>query len=142
MTYQDILYAVDGGVAVITLNRPEALNAWRAEMERELRAAMAEAARDEAVRVIVLTGAGRGFCAGADMKSLQSTVATSQDRAPAAARPTRATPTPFDPNARSDFQRQYSYFPAVPKPIIAAIRPRRAKAVVNLAASDAKRMSA
>ena len=121
MTYQDILYAVDGGVAVITLNRPEALNAWRSEMERELRAAMAEAARDEAVRVIVLTGAGRGFCAGADMKGLQSTVATSQDRAPAAASPARAAPAPFDTNARSDFQRQYSYFPAVPKPIIAAI---------------------
>ncbi len=121
MSYQDILYAIEDGVAVITLNRPEALNAWRAEMERDVRAAMTEAARDGKVRVIVLTGAGRGFCAGADMKGLQSTVAAAQDGRPAATAPARVAPTPFDPNSRADFQRQYSYFPAVPKPIIAAI---------------------
>lgn len=123
MSYQDILYAAQNGVAVITLNRPEALNAWRAEMERDVRAAMTEAARDEAVRVIVLTGAGRGFCAGADMKGLQSTVAAAQDGKPAGVAPARVAPGPgpFDPNSREDFQRQYSYFPAVPKPIIAAI---------------------
>lgn len=121
MSYQDILYAIEDGVAVITLNRPEALNAWRAEMERDVRAAMTEAARDDAVRVIVLTGAGRGFCAGADMKGLQSTVAAAQDGRPAATAPARVAPTPFDPDSRADFQRQYSYFPAVPKPIIAAI---------------------
>lgn len=121
MSYQDILYAIEDGVAVITLNRPEALNAWRAEMERDVRAAMTEAARDGKVRVIVLTGAGRGFCAGADMKGLQSTVAAAQDGRPAATAPARVAPTPFDPDSRADFQRQYSYFPAVPKPIIAAI---------------------
>ncbi len=70
MAYEDRVYSVDGGVAVITLNRPDRLNAWRAQMERELRAAMGEASRDDAVRVIVLTGAGRGFCAGADMQGL------------------------------------------------------------------------
>ena len=61
MDFEDILYAVEGGVATITLNRPDALNAWRAQMERDVRAAMRAAADDDAVRVIVLTGAGRGF---------------------------------------------------------------------------------
>src|SRR5271165_1858953 len=120
MSYQDILYGVEDGVAVITLNRPDRLNAWRAEMEREVRAAMKSAADDEAVRVIVLTGAGRGFCAGADMGGLQSIVPSSRGEGAAAA-PARSRPGPFDPASRSDFQKQYSYFPAVPKPIIAAI---------------------
>jgi enoyl-CoA hydratase/carnithine racemase len=118
MSYQDILYGVEDGVAVVTLNRPDRLNAWRAEMEREVRAAMKAAAEDEAVRVIVLTGAGRGFCAGADMGGLQSTVAAGRVAGEAAP---RVRPGPFDPASRSDFQKQYSYFPAVPKPIVAAI---------------------
>jgi len=119
MSYEDIIYAVEGGVAVVTLNRPDQLNAWRAQMEREVREAMAQAGRDDTVRVIVLTGAGRGFCAGADMKGLQSTVASAQSASPPPA--TAGPPAPFDPASRGDFQRQYSYFPAVPKPIIAAI---------------------
>jgi enoyl-CoA hydratase/carnithine racemase len=119
MSYQDILYGVEDGVAVVTLNRPDRLNAWRAEMEREVRAAMKAAAEDDAVRVIVLTGAGRGFCAGADMGGLQSTAASGRVGGEAA--PARTRPGPFDPASRGDFQKQYSYFPAVPKPIIAAI---------------------
>jgi len=118
MSYEDILYAVEDGVAVITLNRPDQLNAWRAQMERDVRAAMTAAAKDDGVRVIVLTGAGRGFCSGADMKGLQSTVNAAGGGAP---RPAAERPGPFDANSRSDFQKQYSYFPAVPKPIIAAI---------------------
>src|SRR6185369_8566529 len=118
MSYSDILYRVEGGVAVVTLNRPDRLNAWRAEMERDVRAAMRAAAADDTVRVIVVTGAGRGFCAGADMGLLQTTVDTGQaGSTPAAAR----APAPFDDGARDDFKRQYSFFPAVPKPIIAAI---------------------
>ena len=118
MSYQDILYGVEDGVAVVTLNRPDRLNAWRAEMEREVREAMKAAAEDEAVRVIVLTGAGRGFCAGADMGGLQSTAASGRVAGEVAP---RVRPGPFDPASRSDFQKQYSYFPAVPKPIIAAV---------------------
>ena len=121
MAYEDILYRVDGGVAVITLNRPDKLNAWRAEMERELRSAMRDAGADPTVRVIVLTGAGRGFCAGADMNGLQSTVAAGQARAGSTPAPAAPGPAPFDASSRGDYQRQYSYFPAVPKPIIAAI---------------------
>ena len=119
MDFQDILYGVEDGVAVVTLNRPDRLNAWRAEMERDVRAAMKAAADDEAVRVIVLTGAGRGFCAGADMGGLQSITASRGEGAAAA--PARSPPGAFDPASRDDFQKQYSYFPAVPKPIIAAV---------------------
>ncbi len=74
MPNQETLYHATNRVATITLNRPDKLNAWTAVMEREVRAAMGEAEHDEKVRVIVLTGAGRGFCGGADM-SLLSTVA-------------------------------------------------------------------
>src|SRR5277367_1498209 len=72
MLNQETQYHVADRVATITLNRPDKLNAWTAVMEREVRAAMAKAEKDENVRVIVLTGAGRGFCAGADMSLLRS----------------------------------------------------------------------
>jgi enoyl-CoA hydratase/carnithine racemase len=123
MSYQDILYRTETGIAVITLNRPEKLNAWRGEMERELRAAMRAASDDDAVRVIVLTGAGRGFCAGADMNNLQSYAALGQRRAATQSEGVAlpAEPAPFDATSRADFKRQYSYFPTVPKPIIAAV---------------------
>lgn len=114
-TYEDILYRVDEGVAVITLNRPDRLNAWRAEMDRDVRAAMRAASDDPGVRVIVLTGAGRGFCAGADMNTLTAIQSDGADRARAAGGDV------FDPSARADFQKQNSYFPSVPKPIIGAI---------------------
>ena len=102
MAYEDILYRVDGGVAVITLNRPDKLNAWRAEMERELRSAMRDAGADPTVRVIVLTGAGRGFCAGADMNGLQSTVAAGQARAGSTPAPAAPGPAPFAASSRGD----------------------------------------
>src|ERR1700719_1059605 len=70
MPNQETLYQVAGRIATITLNRPDKLNAWTAIMEREVRSAVEEAERDENVRAIVLTGAGRGVCAGADMSLL------------------------------------------------------------------------
>lgn len=69
MTYQQIRYEVDGGVALVTLNRPEKLNAMTAQMGAEMDDAMAEADGDDEVRAVVVTGAGRGFCAGADLGS-------------------------------------------------------------------------
>ena len=63
-----VLYARDGRIARITLNRPEKLNAIDDEMPRALRGAVEEAGRDEAVHVIVLSGAGRAFCAGYDLE--------------------------------------------------------------------------
>ncbi len=121
MPNQETLYEVAKRVATITLNRPDKLNAWTAVMELEVRAAMAEAERDENVRVIVLTGAGRGFCAGADM-SLLSTVATKGLDAVQRIQATQAgTGASECGGGRADFQKKYSYFPALSKPVIAAI---------------------
>jgi enoyl-CoA hydratase/carnithine racemase len=118
MPNQETLYQVADRVATITLNRPDKLNAWTAVMEREVRAAMEDADRDEDVRIIVLTGSGRGFCAGADM-SLLSTVA---EKGLDEARRAQAVQTAArDEGSRRDFQKKYSYFPAVTKPVIAAI---------------------
>lgn len=66
MSYQDIEFAVDDGVAVITLNRPEARNAFSGPMGTDLGRAYAECDRNDAVRAVVLTGAGGDFCVGAD----------------------------------------------------------------------------
>lgn len=69
MAYQSVLYEVEQDIAVITLNRPEALNALSVELEGEMHAALDEADADPAVRAVVLTGAGRAFSAGYDMSS-------------------------------------------------------------------------
>ena len=69
--YEDVIYEVKDGIAVVTLNRPQSLNAYTVAMGQGLKGAVAEAVADTGVRVIVLTGAGRGFCAGADMNLLQ-----------------------------------------------------------------------
>ena len=67
----EITYGVDGPVATVTLNRPQALNAWTDKMDDLLRDAVTRAAEDPAVVGIVIAGAGRAFCAGADMGMLQ-----------------------------------------------------------------------
>ena len=67
MEFEQILTQVDDGVMTITLNRPDRLNAWTATMGRELIAAFDLADGDDDVRAVVVTGAGRGFCAGADL---------------------------------------------------------------------------
>ena len=63
-----ILISADGGVTTITLNRPDALNALNARLRADLHSALKAAARDASVRAVVITGAGRGFCAGADLR--------------------------------------------------------------------------
>ncbi|MFO1306076.1 MAG: enoyl-CoA hydratase [Burkholderiales bacterium] len=69
---RDLLETCEHGVATLTLNRPERLNAFSAEMLAGLREALARLATDASVRVLVLTGAGRGFCAGGDIKRMAS----------------------------------------------------------------------
>lgn len=67
MSYAHILFEIDQGVATLTLNRPDALNSFTAAMHEEVATVLAQAANDEAVRAVVITGAGRGFCAGQDL---------------------------------------------------------------------------
>jgi len=69
MSFETILYEVVDEVATVTLNRPSKLNAYTPQMGTELVDAFSQADADQAVRVIILTGAGRGFCAGADIGS-------------------------------------------------------------------------
>ncbi len=69
MTFEHLLYDVQNGVCTITLNRPDVLNALNEKLNYELKDAFTQAGTDESVRVVVLTGAGRGFCSGADLKS-------------------------------------------------------------------------
>jgi 2-(1,2-epoxy-1,2-dihydrophenyl)acetyl-CoA isomerase len=67
MNYQTILFEVADGIARLTLNRPERLNSFNTTMHAEVRAALASLTASSAARVLVLTGAGRGFCAGQDL---------------------------------------------------------------------------
>ena len=66
--YETLRHESDAGVATITLDRPDTLNALNATMRRELLTALKAAGRDQAIRAIVITGSGRGFCAGADLR--------------------------------------------------------------------------
>jgi len=69
MSYQFLLYDYQDGIVTLTLNRPDRLNALGDTLREELYEAMSRASDDPEARVIVLTGAGRGFCAGGDMKA-------------------------------------------------------------------------
>jgi enoyl-CoA hydratase/carnithine racemase len=99
-----VLKEVRDGVATLTLNRPDRLNAWTQELEHDYFAALGECATDERVRVVVVTGAGRGFCAGADMQELQTLNAEGVDE-----------------DQRNGARTAQTYPLTVPKPIIAAI---------------------
>jgi enoyl-CoA hydratase/carnithine racemase len=96
MTYEQILFDVADGIGTITLNRPDKLNAWTMRMGAEVRHALLRADRDEAVRVMIVTGAGKGYCAGADMNL-------------------------FDPSVPEVFRGEYSYPLGLQKPVIAAV---------------------
>ncbi|MHB1987681.1 MAG: enoyl-CoA hydratase-related protein [Acidimicrobiales bacterium] len=103
-------------VATITLNRPERLNAWTGAMSHQYRAALLTAATDEQVRVIVVTGAGRGFCAGADSDALQMHADAGRydpGLSKEAARPGYGV--------RPEFDADLAYHFGIDKPIIAAL---------------------
>jgi enoyl-CoA hydratase/carnithine racemase len=109
-------YRVDDAVATVTLNRPERLNAWTGRMETEYRGLLARAAADPAVRVIVVTGAGRGFCAGADTRALEGHAERGSydpGTGPGLARPGYGV--------RPEFDAELAYHFGIPKPVIAAV---------------------
>jgi enoyl-CoA hydratase/carnithine racemase len=114
--YNEILYEVDDPVATITLNRPDALNAWTPTMELEFREALGRAAADPAVVGIVLTGAGRGFCAGIDLRLLESFSDGDRDLLIS-----RDVPLPGEESWGEDLRGNYTFLLSIPKPIIAAI---------------------
>ncbi len=109
-------YEVAEAVATITLDRPERLNAWTGRMNTEYRFLLGRAAADPSVRVIVVTGAGRGFCAGADTRALEGHVQRGA----------------YDPGTgpdlespgfgvRPEFDAEFAYHFGIPKPVIAAV---------------------
>jgi enoyl-CoA hydratase/carnithine racemase len=106
VSYHDIELTIDDPVAVLRLNRPEKLNAFTYDTLREIRAAIDACAADRRVVGIVITGTGRGFCAGLDANTLAEVTA-----APAPARPREPDPLPGI----------FSYLLHVPKPVIAAV---------------------
>ena len=122
MSYQSIIYEIKEGVGLITLNRPDRLNAWNHEIETELREVMSEASIDGDVKAVVITGAGRGFCAGADMSDLSDSTGEDSDSMRESER-TRLqhAPTEGQLELPSDYSMRYTYFTGTPKPVIAAI---------------------
>lgn len=116
--YEEILYEVADPVATITLNRPAQLNAWTDRMAAELKHALAQAEADSRVVVIVLTGAGRGFCAGADLQRLR---AITEGRRGADIPAELASADPGDPDVGESFRGTYTYLMSIRKPVVAAI---------------------
>jgi enoyl-CoA hydratase/carnithine racemase len=114
--YEEILYEVEDPVATITFHRPERLNAFTTRMGEELRHAVARAEADPAVVGIVLTGAGRGFSAGADLGDLERIGAGERGGAPSG-----LEADPGDPSLGASFRGPYSYLLSLRKPLIAAI---------------------
>ena len=107
--YETILYEVADGVAIVTLNRPERMNALNDQIVSELYEAMWRANADRDARVIILTGSGRAFCAGGDIDGFGAidpkTLVTK-------------LPRTFDGDRRPDYQARHIYFPRLSKPVI------------------------
>lgn len=107
---ESVTYETTGRVATLTFNRPERLNAWTAQLGTDYFNALDRAAADPDVGAIVVTGAGRGFCAGADMDNLQG---LSQGG--------RETEDPGDPTSEQFRGERHDYALSIPKPVIAAV---------------------
>jgi len=112
--YETLIEERDDGVDTLTLNRPEALNALNGQLRGELLAALNAARRDETVRAVVITGAGRGFCAGADLRG-------------------GSTERDFRRVLSSEYAPLIEAMRALPKPIVAAVNGVAAGAGVSLA---------
>ena len=117
--YKSIQLEVVGSAAIITLDRPDSLNAFTYPMIVEFRHALAQAEKDENVTGIVLTGSGRGFCAGMDMNALQTQSAGEQSDRPDDE--LQLSQNPGDAEMGEDYISGFTYMLKVRKPIIAAI---------------------
>ena len=121
-TYQDIIVETANFITTITLNRPARLNAWTPLMADEVSHAIHAAGKSPATRCIVITGAGRGFCAGADMGRLQ---VRAESDGQGAHRTGNETDVGFPgapgPDVAKYYPGRFGYLCACPKPIIAAI---------------------
>jgi len=119
MNYSEINYQIEDYVATVILNRPDRLNAWTDKMGEEVHDCMKRASGDDEVRVIILTGAGRGFCAGADMKNLQRLQAGGS--AGSSSQASEEIDLRINKEVQRCFGDRFTFFPSVPKPVIAAI---------------------
>ena len=115
--YRDILYEVEDPIATITLNRPKTLNAWTVRMGAEVKHALGQAEKDERAVAILVTGAGRGFCAGADLDRLRGISEGRREEE----LPPELDADPGDPAWGEDLRGTYTYLMSIRKPIIAAI---------------------
>jgi 2-(1,2-epoxy-1,2-dihydrophenyl)acetyl-CoA isomerase len=120
MTYQCLLYEVKDAVATLTLNRPERLNALGGTLREDLLDAVTRAAADPEVRVVILTGAGRAFCAGGDVKAM------AEAKAQGAERPLIEKVAPLRDRVLLTMRE-------APKPFLAAVNGPAAGAGMNLA---------
>jgi len=119
--YQNILFGIDAGVATLTLNRPDKLNSFTQAMHEEVRDALRRVGADKTVRVLVLTGAGRGFCAGQDLS----------DRAVSNVPGTR--PVDLGNSVEKNYAPLVLALRALPMPVICAVNGVAAGAGANLA---------
>ena len=119
MNYETILFELTGGIARLTLNRPDRLNSFNSAMHAEVRDALARLASDASVRVLVLTGAGRGFCAGQDLN----------DRAVAP----DGTGVDLGDSIEKNYKPLVLTLRALPLPVIAAVNGVAAGAGANIA---------
>ena len=117
MDFTDIIYDKADRIATVTMNRPDKMNAWTGRMGIEMRHAMLDADRDDNIGAIIVTGAGRAYCAGADMGGLSE---ISQGRATAGAA-VGASNDDLPKNAPPDYRTPYSWAMALKKPVIGAI---------------------
>jgi 2-(1,2-epoxy-1,2-dihydrophenyl)acetyl-CoA isomerase len=117
MAYRFILFEVDQGVARITLNRPDVLNSIHTAMSGEIQEALAHAAREREIRAVLLTGTGRGFCAGQDLDEVRP----------------GATVSDFAAHARKAYTPIVLALRALEKPVVCAVNGVAAGAGANLA---------
>src|SRR5256712_1368649 len=119
MSYECLLYETKDRVATLTLNRPDRLNALGGTLREDLTAGLTRAIDDPDVRVIVITGAGKGFCAGGDVKAMQDANQAGRTR-------------PLDERVAPSRDRTVLLMRDSPKPLIAAVNGAAAGAGMNL----------